>query len=178
MTERLAVDIEQLNSETIGHYIGGIVMHPEALERLIDAVDDRLLFLIAKRRATGEVVGQIGINPNSPTRDDTRAHIAYPTPAIAFMHVNNKVRKHGVGSELLQAACDVATGLGASSVYLTVAETNDIAKTFYSNHNFRDWGHGTITMPQAEQAPDGSWQEPTMSTMNVMIRSLTTHIDS
>lgn len=154
-------------------------MHPGPKARLAQSVGADILFLVAKDPSTGQIVGQGGLNPNSPTRPETLARFDYPTPAIAFMHVDPGFRRRRVGQKILQALSEVAIDFaqqnrnGQKEVFLTVAQENLDARAFYRAQGFADWGQGTFEMPQFERRPDGTWPfRPTLTQMTAMFLNL------
>ena len=61
----------------------------------------------------------------------------YTTLHIGAMWVAPEVRRHGVGSGLIQAAIEWARGLGVSRAALWVTDGNAEAMAFYQGHGFQ-----------------------------------------
>ena len=66
--------------------------------------------------------------------------VAADEAEILTLAVNPGQRRRGIGSALLRAAMDRAASLGATTMFLEVAVTNDPARALYAAHGFTEAG--------------------------------------
>ncbi|MGA3000609.1 MAG: ribosomal protein S18-alanine N-acetyltransferase [Acetobacteraceae bacterium] len=66
--------------------------------------------------------------------------VAADEAEILTLAVEPGQRRRGVGSALLRAAMARAASLGAASIFLEVAVTNDAARALYAAHGFTEAG--------------------------------------
>jgi len=111
------------------------------------AAGERLL-LVARERATGDIVGTVQVVLGQPENQPHRAD-------VAKMLVHRRFRNRGVGATLMRAAEDAARSAGKTLLVLDTAD--DVAMRLYRRLGWQEAG----TIPGYALWPEGGFCDTT-----------------
>ena len=116
-------------------------------------------------------VGNVYLWRERPFEAPVRARLGW-TPTINHLEVLPAWRDRGIGTVLVRAAEEHASGLGYWRLGLGVGVDNVAAQRLYERLGYADWGHGLVEAVWQEPDPDGGFHEVSLSCF-WLVRQLT-----